>query len=131
MAAPLSVLVVEDDFLIRACLTEFLEDSDIHVLEAESCAEAWRHLDQSGPIHAVVTDISLPDGNGKNLSMDLRARWPEMPVIFTSGHGASVYEKTEIAPPHERIVPKPYPLSAVLDAIHELTGTHQDRVPAQ
>lgn len=117
MNRQISVLLVEDDFLIRACLAEYLEECNVTVLEAESCAEAMRYLTSMCGLDAMITDISLPDGNGKALSHEARTLWPDLPVIFTSGHGASLTCLGDALRPRDRVISKPYPMVHVFDAL--------------
>lgn len=112
-----SVLVVEDDFLIRACLAEFLQDHGMTVVEVENCGEAERHVLSDATIDVMVTDISLPDGNGKFLSRMAREHRPGLPVIFTSGLGPSSDGLTDELRPGDTVINKPYPLTAVLEAV--------------
>ncbi|MCQ9154881.1 response regulator [Acidomonas methanolica] len=123
MSSPLCVLIVEDDFLIRACLTEFLQDDGATVLEAESCAEAFSHLRSDAVIDVMITDISLPDGNGKSLSRAARTDRPDLPVIFTTGYSAGADGLAEELRSRDRVISKPYPLATVLRLLHEVTQT--------
>jgi len=117
----LSVLLVEDDFLIRACLSEYLQDSDIAVYEADTKAEAILHLDSADPVSVLVTDLSLPDGSGADVGTHARRQHPDLPIVYISGHGAAVGDAVATDPGRDRFISKPYTLSAVLDAITDLT----------
>ena len=115
---PLSptVLVVEDDFLIRSCLIEFLEDSDVRVLEADTCETARRFIHSDEPVDVMIMDISLPDGNGAELGQESRAHRPSLPIIYTTGHGVDVDQKSGL----DRVMTKPYQLDAILSVVQEL-----------
>jgi len=85
-----SVLVVEDEALIRIVLVEALTDAGFHVEEAGSRQEAMRLLETAGKeFKAVVLDVGLPDGPGDELLEPIRAKWPGMPVILATGHASS------------------------------------------
>jgi len=113
-----SVLLVEDDFLIRACLAEFLHDQNLVVHEADSQAEALLHLDSTAPVSVVITDISLPDGDGRAVARHARVRRPALPVIYISGYGDSVTREHDA---FSRFISKPYSMMDVLDAVRALT----------
>ncbi|AOX16508.1 response regulator [Kozakia baliensis] len=120
MSAPTTILIIEDDFLIRTCLTEFLEDSDMQVLEAESCAEARQHLQNDRHVDVLIADLSLPDGDGAALISEIRAARPALPVIYTTGHGARIGERVQLNPEIDRVISKPYALDAVCQTVTEL-----------
>ncbi|KXV30730.1 transcriptional regulator, partial [Gluconobacter japonicus] len=76
MTPSLTVLIIEDDFLIRTCLVEFLQDSGLDVREAGTCAEATACITSEPRLDALVADMALPDGDGMSLSHQARERWP-------------------------------------------------------
>lgn len=119
MPTPPTVLVVEDDFLIRTCLIEFLEDSDVSVLEAENCATARGFIHSEQPLDLLIMDISLPDGSGADLGQESRQIRPDLPIIYTTGHGM----KLDGASPIDRVMTKPYQLDAILTVVQELVPT--------
>ncbi|RUT24524.1 response regulator [Asaia sp. W19] len=116
MSTPPTVLVVEDDFLIRTCLIEFLEESDVTVLEADNCATARSLILSDRPLDVLIMDISLPDGSGAELGQESRRLRPELPIIYTTGHGMAV-DKTSAL---DRVMTKPYQLDAILGVVQEL-----------
>lgn len=116
MPTPPTVLVVEDDFLIRACLIEFLEDSNVEVLEADSCETARGFIQGDRALDLVILDISLPDGSGTDLGRETRQLRPTLPIIYTTGHGVAL----EGHSPLDRVMTKPYQFDAILSVVHEL-----------
>jgi DNA-binding response OmpR family regulator len=60
------VLIVEDETLLRRCLTRLLERSGHRVVPAGSLEEA-RELLREQPVDAAILDVGLPDGNGLDL----------------------------------------------------------------
>ncbi|GBD56221.1 response regulator [Gluconobacter wancherniae] len=123
MNASLAVLVVEDDFLIRTCLMEFLQDSGMAVREAENCAEAAEAVRSEPVLHALVADLTLPDGDGMAITHLARDKWPDLPVIYISGHGALRRDETSGDPARDRFISKPYTLASILEAIEDMTGS--------
>jgi len=101
-----TVLVVEDEPLIRAMAAEFFMEASYHVLEACDAAAALSILEGRDDIGAVFTDIEMPgDMNGLALAATIRGRWPAIAVLITSGRarpGASVL------PLGADFIPKPY-----------------------
>lgn len=86
------VLLVEDHPLTREGLARWINgESDLEVCaETGTAPEAISLVEKSGP-DIVVTDISLPAGNGLELIKHLQARHPELPVLVLSLHDESVY----------------------------------------
>ncbi|MFT8417199.1 MAG: response regulator transcription factor [Acetobacter sp.] len=81
------ILVVDDDQVIRRALTEQLQvDGEFLVLEAATLAEAREKM--KGPdarCDAILLDVSLPDGDGRDFCMELRKEGLRMPVIMLTG----------------------------------------------
>jgi len=81
---PITVLLVEDEALIRISTADFLQDFGMNVLEAGTAKEA---LDAVGshPIDILVTDVHLPEMSGLELALKVRETLPHLPVIFATG----------------------------------------------
>ena len=104
---PPTVLVVEDNFLVRLVAVEFLEDSGFKVVEADSADGAIDLLTTNSPIDAVFSDVQMPGSmDGVELAHWISREKPEVKVLLTSGN-----------PPEQAGVPillKPYDLTAVV-----------------
>ncbi|MGF9565889.1 PAS domain-containing protein [Neorhizobium sp. JUb45] len=81
---PLTVLLVEDDALIRINTAEMLAELGHQVLEAGTACEALTVL-QRGGIDLLVTDLGLPDMNGHELAIRARELLPEIGVVYATG----------------------------------------------
>lgn len=81
-----SLLVVDDDDLFRAFLTEWLEGRGYKVTACGGAQEALECMLRQR-YAAVLTDILMPDMDGIELLMTLRARQPGIPVIALTGGG--------------------------------------------
>ncbi|MBX9456986.1 MAG: response regulator [Rhizobium sp.] len=95
------VLLCEDEPLIRMVTIDMLEGMGIEVVEAATAAEA---LAAMGPgIDLLISDVSLPDGSGVDLAEKVRAKYPDMPVVFATGHQmkAPLENSTVLAKPFE------------------------------
>ena len=81
-----SVLVVEDDYLVRAMIVDELLESGFAVIEADSAEKAIAILHNVTRIDVLFTDIRLNGpGNGHDVAEAFRAQRPEIPVIYASG----------------------------------------------
>lgn len=81
-----TVLVVEDDVLIRLLIAESLRDSGLRVLEAVNADEAIMLLRSGLSVDLIFTDYEMPGSmNGVELIDIVRAEFSEIPCILTSG----------------------------------------------
>jgi len=90
MATPRPILIVEDDAALRATLAEQIGlEGDFTADEAESASEAEKKL-ASADAHydAILLDIGLPDGDGRDFCAKLRRDGMRMPVIMLTGADA-------------------------------------------
>ena len=120
-AAPPTVLIVEDETLISHLVADWLNDRGFAVHEAASGDEALDYIDQGGPVDVMFTDVNLPGSlNGAQLAERVRAKRPELPIVYASGR----YSSDDIAPLVSRsvFVPKPYNPDQVCSLLKRLTG---------
>lgn len=87
------ILIVEDHPVMRESLNALIgAEHDIHVGGlATTCAEARAHLAQH-TVDLVLIDLSLPDGSGLELVVDLSRDAPHLPLIVVSGHQSRYYK---------------------------------------
>jgi CheY-like chemotaxis protein len=98
-----TILVVEDDVLVRIDIAGHLRDSGYRVLEAAHAEEARDILRGKEPIEIVFSDINLPgQWKGTDLARWLRREFPDVKVILTSGETWFVGNDCDI------FVAKPY-----------------------
>jgi two-component system, response regulator PdtaR len=83
----ISVLVVEDEHLIRMDTASSLEAVGFIVYEAGNAAEAIRCLELHNEIRLIFTDVQMPGSmDGIALAHYVRDRWPPVKIIVTSGY---------------------------------------------
>jgi PAS domain S-box-containing protein len=81
-----SLLLVEDDRLVRASLLRFLEGKGFVVRAAGTPSEALSAARSGAPIDVLITDMVLPELTGAELAGRLRASAPDLQVIYMSAH---------------------------------------------
>lgn len=86
-AAPPTVLVVEDEVLVRLSIADHLRDCGYRVIEAESADEAIAMLEsEKTPVDIVFSDVNMPgQADGLGLARWLRRERPNVRVLLTSG----------------------------------------------
>ena len=88
-----TILLVEDDHVLRRLTRAILERSGYRVLPAVGGREALETCEQhGGPIDAVVTDVVMPEMSGRDLADRLLRLRPRIKVLFTSGCAADVVD---------------------------------------
>jgi DNA-binding NtrC family response regulator len=88
---PATILVVEDEMLIRMSTTATLEDAGFLVLEASNSAEALAILSHHGEIRVMLTDVNMPGTmNGLSLVSRVRCDHPAIRSIVMSGHSSAL-----------------------------------------
>ena len=81
------ILVAEDEPMVRAIMGRTLRDCGYVVLEAADGREALGLIEaQQGRVNLVVADVVMPDMGGREMASRLAERWPDLPVLFTSGY---------------------------------------------
>ncbi|HLH52559.1 MAG TPA: ATP-binding protein, partial [Verrucomicrobiae bacterium] len=83
-----TILVVEDEPVLREMVCEILKQYDYQVIEAGSGVEALRVWDEfDGEVDLLLTDMVMPEGmTGRELALQLKKRKPELKVIYSSGY---------------------------------------------
>ena len=114
------VLVVDDEWWVRAFIRVGLEEAGFAVTEAEDGEAALAAMD-AAPVRVLVTDLNLGAGpDGLALAAAARRRCPDLPVVYVSGdpdrfRGRALAER-------ERFVPKPFPVGTVVRAVSEMAA---------
>jgi len=116
-----TVLIVEDEVLVRFPLAQYLRDAGYQVIEASNASDAMALFDSGSAIDLVVADFKLPGGpTGYMLSDWLEMRHPTIPLILTSGLTAAVpgFLKGSL----RRFVAKPYTFDDIAWQIGKMLG---------
>ena len=110
------VMVVEDDLTVADLTTEMLKVAGYAVFHVKSAAAALEALAGGRGVDVVFSDVMMPGGmNGVDLAREIRRRWPDLPVVLTTGY--IEVARTAMSEGLEVLV-KPYQLEA-LSAILE------------
>jgi len=112
-----TILVVDDDKLVRNLLVRTLEDDGYRVLAADSMATALELARRAADISLVVTDVVMPGGSGVDAAHALWIDRPGLPVIFVSGYTDNRIDGELLARSCVRFLAKPFDPDALLDLI--------------
>jgi two-component system, response regulator PdtaR len=116
-----SVLLVEDEPLIRVIMAETLEDAGFAVIQAATGDEAISVInDEMVTITALVTDLHMPgETDGADVALRVRQRWPDMPVVIASGRPDAMKVSWQEDKGY-RLLRKPYLPRQLLGVLKEL-----------
>ncbi len=120
-----TILLVEDEDIVRTLARRTLETSGYTVLAARDGVEALRLVEaHSGPLDLLLTDVVLPNLTGPELAAQLRKRMPGLRVLFMSGFpGTAVLANGELTE-GSVFLPKAFTPDALARKVREvLTGT--------
>jgi len=114
-----TVLVVDDETMVRMPIVEYLRDCGYNVVEAGDASEAIAAMDAEGQINLVFSDVRMPgDMDGFGLAEWVRSRYPSVPVLLTSGYGGRSLPAASIS--GLRFIAKPYSQNQVAQWIATL-----------
>jgi two-component system, response regulator PdtaR len=110
-----TILVTEDDALLRLYTSELLEESGYTVVEANSAEEALKVMEARKDVRLLFTDIQMPPGcDGLELARQVHKRWPKVLLVITSGQVKPA--KAQIAD-DGHFIGKPYQAKELLGEI--------------
>jgi two-component system cell cycle sensor histidine kinase/response regulator CckA len=119
-----TILFVEDDDLVRYLSVAALASAGYRMIDAAHGAEAVRAtLEHSGPIHLLITDVSMPQVGGVEVARRFRERRPDAGVLFISGYAGDLI--AEVGPDVE-VLQKPFSTDDLLARVREVL----DALPA-
>jgi CheY-like chemotaxis protein/nitrogen-specific signal transduction histidine kinase len=112
------ILVVDDEVLLRMLIVEVLEQAGLQVEEAGSFRGALERIRNVGDkLTAAIIDLGLPDRPGDELVADIRALWPNLPIILATGYASADVHQRFAPDAFLQIVVKPFDPDALLAAL--------------
>jgi two-component system cell cycle sensor histidine kinase/response regulator CckA len=115
-----TVLIVDDEELVRQYLTRSLEGGGYDVLLANSGTAALRVLErQDGRIGLIICDLVMPGMNGRQFGSRVAERWPDCPILFISGYPRDLLVEQDLYDPTIHLLKKPFLPSRLLESVEE------------
>ena len=115
-----TLLVVDDDAMVRDLETQILRLQGYTVLEAESAAEALRMAASTVTIHLLIADLMMPEADGLELTRRFRAVHPKTPVLMVSGSLPLLRTKSEPDLDRFDFLAKPFQFDELLHKVRKL-----------
>lgn len=118
-ANPATILIVEDEALLREIAAIEFEDAGYTVLQAADGDTALAFLASDAPVDLLFTDVSLRNSiDGWEIAARARSLRPNLPVIYTTGYAADTPQLVDGG----RLVRKPYLPTDVIAAVRTMVG---------
>nr|MBC8279060.1 PAS domain S-box protein [FCB group bacterium] len=115
-----TILVVEDEEGVRNIAVMSLKKYGYRVIEAENGGAAYLKCKKAEqPMDLIVTDVVMPDMNGKELVESVREFWPDIKVLFMSGYTYNVIAKKGIIESEVSFLQKPFDPKDILQKVRE------------
>jgi CheY-like chemotaxis protein len=116
---PATVLIVDDEDLVRTVGSDILEEGGYRVLEAGNAAEALQCLESETEVVVLFTDVNMPGTpDGLGLARMVNSRWPEVKILVASGN---VRPRAGDLPDDGVFLSKPYRADDLLSLVRQLT----------
>jgi PAS domain S-box-containing protein len=123
-----TILLVEDEPMILDMTTTMLEMSGYTVLAAASPDEAIRLAkDHTGKIHLLMSDVVMPEMNGRDLAGQITALYPGIRLLFMSGYTANVIAHHGVLDDGVAFIQKPFSMADMTEKVRELLDMSSDK----
>jgi two-component system cell cycle sensor histidine kinase/response regulator CckA len=130
-----TILLVEDEPVVRALAREILEDAGYAVIEAQDGADGVDRAGDVSGIDLLVTDVVMPRMSGPELAQALTQRRPTLPVLYMSGYVGDALDHLGVEDASSRpLLQKPFTADALLRRVREALDqrtTQRPRRPSQ
>lgn len=118
-----TLLLVEDEAVLRRLLGGYLERLGFEVLAAESGEEGLRiALERAGSVHLLVTDVLLPGMTGLELAIQLTDRFPTLPAVLITAYPPEILVRHGVRLGQFPLLNKPFTTDDLRRAISDLLG---------
>jgi CheY-like chemotaxis protein len=119
-----TIMLVDDEQAILDMTTMFLTRQGYTVLQTNSPAEAIRlAAEHEGEISLLISDVIMPEMNGKELATNLLVPYPHLKCLFMSGYTANVIAHHGMLDKGVNFIQKPFSLPALANKVREILDT--------
>ncbi len=116
-----TVLLVEDEDLVRELVRDFLQAGGYTVIEAQNAEEALQMMAGRGAdVDLLITDLVLPGINGVALAEQLAPMLPDMATLYISGYPGDALFRGDVFDPGPAFLPKPFTRPVLLAKVREM-----------
>jgi len=116
-----TVLLAEDQEMVRTLTRKMLENNGYRVLEAESGSDAYRMFKKyAEEIHLLLTDVEMPEMNGKELYERVVSIKPDIRVLYMSGYPDDIIAHRGVLDEDTALIEKPFDIKKLLRKVREV-----------
>jgi CheY-like chemotaxis protein len=116
-----TVLVVDDEVIIRMLILDVLTDAGYRTLEAVDGLSGLKWLESDARIDLLVTDVGLPGGmNGRQMADAARIHRPQLKVLFITGYAENALVGNGQLDPGMQVITKPFAVEALGSKIRDM-----------
>ena len=130
MSAPVgleTILIVEDELAILNMASTLLSKQGYTVLSANTHQEAIRLAkENAGEISLLITDVIMPEMNGKDLAQKLLSLYPQLKKLFMSGYTADAIAQHGVLDEGVNFIQKPFSLAALATKVREVLDSKSE-----
>ncbi len=121
-----TILVVEDEEVVRELACRGLREKGYTVLEAQNGAKALELLaDRSRPIDLVLSDVVMPELGGRDLGHELARREPDLPILYMSGYTGDDVIQRGLLDPEAPFQQKPFSPEGLARKVREMLDSRK------
>jgi PAS domain S-box-containing protein len=117
-----TVLVVEDEPVVRGVIVEMLQDQGYRTLQAVDGPSGLRILRLNQRIDLLVTDVGLPGMNGRQLADQARETRPGLKILFITGYAENAAIAKGFLQPGMEMITKPFDLDNLSRRIRDMVS---------
>jgi PAS domain S-box-containing protein len=123
-----TVLLCEDETMVRRLAANELRQAGYTVLEARSGEDAIRVADaHDGPLHLVLTDVIMPGMDGRELVSRLKQRHAGFGVLYMSGYTGDIIDGETLIQNGQDFIAKPFGIDALLDRVQAILAGREPK----
>ena len=118
-----TVVVVDDEPILRAIVTDVLADLGYQTVEASDGAQGLAILESDATVDLLITDVGLPKGmNGRQLADAARVKRPDLKVLFITGYAENAVIGERKLEPGMHLLTKPFEMDVLAGKVREIIG---------
>ena len=127
-----TILVIEDEEIVRSLAARGLRDHGYTVIEARNGVEAFEYIQEHpGTVDLLLSDVVMPEMGGRELAQKLMSLDPELPILFMSGYTGEDVVQRGLLDPGAPFQQKPFTPAALASKLRTMLDQHPRRAAAQ
>jgi CheY-like chemotaxis protein len=116
-----TVLVIDDEPMVRALIVEALEEAGYVAIEAGDGPTGLKILQSGARVDLLITDVGLPGGmNGRQVADAARTTRPDLEVLFVTGYAENAAIGNGLLEAGMQVIAKPFPMTALANKVRAM-----------